>query len=254
MNEERPLQWLLAADERGIKGTPFHGFGLLWMNWDRRGDFNAALQALAERHKRRAWRGWEYARRLKNPAYHQALVDFFFERNWLAFHCIIVTEDILERGMKRDNFAELVADRLNRVQKRETDKPQNFRLWVNPGVRGRQTSDQAITHLTEKICTLQPDLRDVLRVMPRESEDTPAIQLCDVLLGGTLEGWRNGQSGESATAVNRRLAEHLGWPDTRADTESWEIKFNVSRKGDPATFGEVPTRTVRRPGPKGLQI
>ena len=85
-------------------------------------------------------------------------------------------------------------------------------------------------------------------VTTRNSHDTPSIQLCDLLLGAVLAAWQEKVEAPGKLALMRRIAEHLGWSDLRADTHVAEPKFNVwyfydlSDSSDP---GEIATRRTR---------
>jgi hypothetical protein len=52
--EDDPLpgveRWLISCDESGTGGDRFYGFGTLWMNWQRRGDFARLVRELRDQH------------------------------------------------------------------------------------------------------------------------------------------------------------------------------------------------------------
>jgi hypothetical protein len=64
-------------------------------------------------------------------------------------------------------------------------------------------------------------------LVSRDSKDAVGIQVADALLGAVVSGWNDEKSGPNKVAVRDCVAEHLGWPNLRADTTFWEWKFNI---------------------------
>ncbi len=59
--------------------------------------------------------------------------------------------------------------------------------------------------------------------------------------------WQDTATAEHKRTLRLHLAEHLGWPDLKADTSHKEWKFNVWYFHDPTTGKnrEVKTRPVK---------
>jgi hypothetical protein len=84
------LRWLVSCDESGIHKADYYGFGSLWMKWERRGNFSAAFKDLQRKHGYYYEYKWQKANYIRAQNFRVELIDYFFDRPWLAFHCIVV--------------------------------------------------------------------------------------------------------------------------------------------------------------------
>jgi hypothetical protein len=82
--EDDPLpgveRWLISCDESGTGGDRFYGFGTLWMNWQRRGDFARLVRELRDQH------GYPYEFKWNKTsvyalAFYKAIVETFSRRS-----------------------------------------------------------------------------------------------------------------------------------------------------------------------------
>lgn len=80
------------CDESGMHRAPYYGFGSLWTPWERRGDLSALLRDVRDRHGYTDEAKWSAVNRYSLPFYKE-LVDAFFARRWLMFHCIVFRRD-----------------------------------------------------------------------------------------------------------------------------------------------------------------
>ena len=81
--------YLVYCDESGVNGTRYYGFGSLWMPWERRGDFQALIADLRREHGYLDEIKWTHVNK-RSEKFYLALVEEFFRRTWLMFHCVIV--------------------------------------------------------------------------------------------------------------------------------------------------------------------
>lgn len=79
--------YLVYCDECGQSGKTYYGFGSLWMPWERR-DFNRLVTQIRERHRDEHEITWHKIDARTEPMYRE-LMEEFFRRNWLMFHCIV---------------------------------------------------------------------------------------------------------------------------------------------------------------------
>jgi hypothetical protein len=81
----------------------------------------------------------------------------------------------------------------------------------------------------------------------RDSKSTVGIQAADLLLGAAMSDWQDEATAGPKLQIRSVLADHLGWPDLRADTARREWKFNIWYFHDPTTGAprEARTRPVK---------
>jgi hypothetical protein len=93
--------YLVYSDESGIHGANYYGFGTLWMPHEWRGDFAAMIADLRLRHGYQHEVKWTKVTRDAVTFYLQ-LLDEFFKRNWLMFHCLIVRKGYVDMSRHTD--------------------------------------------------------------------------------------------------------------------------------------------------------
>jgi hypothetical protein len=111
-------RWLISCDESGVHGARFYGFGTLWMAWQRRGDFQALMREIRERHRYRPEIKWNDISNGVVPFY-SALIETFFTTPWLAFHCLAVEKASVKKELhegdmdlaRRKHFTALLVTR-----------------------------------------------------------------------------------------------------------------------------------------------
>lgn len=233
--------WLVACDESGTHGASYYGFGTLWLPWDRRGDLVQDLEALGGRHRvplhtadgiRHEFK-WNKVKEQKLDFY-RAVVDYFFERPWLSFHCLVVRRANVDRSLhasldeaRRKHFVMLLANKIRRALKKNPARSR-FAIWVDPIASSYKKADEAVEVITGRVVRKGAgDIRPEIRVTTRESHDVRAIQLCDLLLGAVMAPWQDTAEAAGKLALQQHVAKQLGWPDLRADTFESETKFNI---------------------------
>lgn len=256
MDAENPskLKWLISCDESGIGGATYYGFGSLWMNWERRGDFVAEFRALREKHGYEYECKWKKCNNRNHLNFFLDVVEHFFRHSWLAFHCIIIRKAIVDKGLhnddydlaRRKHFTLLLTSKMGQVMKARPNREHTFRIWVDPIASRYAKADEAVEVISNNVLgQVFGKIRPVDKVITRDSKDTPSIQMCDLLLGAVMDAWLQQAHSETKQAVQQSISEHLGWANLRADTFPNERKFNIWYFYDP-TLGsrEVETRPV----------
>jgi hypothetical protein len=228
-------RWLISCDESGIDGQRYYGFGTLWMPWQRRGDFSTTIKQLRELHRCNSELKWNRV----SPRYlqfYKDVIEKFFELSWLSFHCLIVERAIVRRELhggdldtgRRKHFTMLLTNKIRRRLKLAPQRPQTFRVWVDPIASRYARADEAVHVISNNVLKkVFREHRPVDRVITKDSKSTPSIQLCDLLLGATMEAWQQKAKNPAKLQVAEWIAHHLGWPDLRADTYNGERKFNI---------------------------
>lgn len=230
-------RWLISCDESGIDGQRYYGFGTLWMNWQRRGDFAKLLADLRNLHRCTFELKWNKVSSRYEELYRN-LVESFFATPWLSFHCLVVEKAMVKRELhdgdidlaRRKHFTQLLVNKIQRRLKLEPDREQTFRIWVDPIASRYTKADEVVeivsNHVLAKVFN-RSSARPVDKVITRDSKSTASIQLCDLLLGAVMEAWQQKATSAAKLAIGRCIADHLGWPDLRSDTHPTERKFNI---------------------------
>ena len=238
-----------------MHGARFYGFGSIWMAWQRRGDFSHDFQTLRDRHQFTDELKWNTARSKRYQDFFEDLIDYFFRRRWLAFHCLIVRKSDVDRSLhggdldlaRRKHFTLFLEKKVAACGMAQQNREHTFRIWVDPIHSRYSKANEAVEVIANHV--LKPvfgKIRPVDKVLTRDSKDTPSIQLCDFFLGAVMDAWQQEAQSRQKRRLQTLIALHLGWPDLRADTLPVERKFNIwffhdQRKGR----REPDTREVR---------
>lgn len=261
MRESSRRDWLIACDESSIDSGKHYGFGCLWMPYDRRGDFfqlwSDLLRSTGLGHECK----WNEVGPGPRVRFALAAVELFFSTPWLVFHvfhCLVVRRSSVEmkhHGGNRDlalrkHFTMFLVNKIKRAAMRPGGKHRTFRVWVDPLPSRYKKADEAVEAISMRMVAkaIRDDIDAAapeIRVSTRDSKLTPAIQLCDLLLGAVVSAW-NGKSTRSEKAqVMAAIALHLDWPDLLADTPPTHRKFNVWYFHDPINERERSVETRR---------
>jgi hypothetical protein len=181
--------YLIYCDESGIDGKRLQGFGSLWITYERRGDFQQIWQKLHCKYYPPSEVKWEKVKKKTYPFF-KALVDEFFSRNWLMFHCLIISKDEVDLSChegdwdlaRRKHFAGLLANKIKRFAK----PGKHYRIRVDPIHSRYEKADETAEIILRNIIESEPALRgqDVIHsLITVDSKDTPGVQLSDLLLG-----------------------------------------------------------------------
>ena len=244
-NKENPgvRSWLIACDESGVHGASHYGFGSLWMKWQRRGDFIAEFQALREKHNYKYECKWKKVKQASMPFY-KDVIEYFFKRKWLAFHCLVVRKEMVRKEEFHDNdwdlarrkhFTMLITRKIKNALKRFPNREQEFRVYVDPIASRYRKADEAVEVISNNILNREFRGRNPVKaVITRDSKETPSIQICDLLLGAVMETWQQKASSKAKSEIRNYIAYHLGWDSLNYDTMPSERKFNIWYFHDPS--------------------
>jgi hypothetical protein len=232
--------WLVACNQVGASGESHYGFGTLWMPYDRRGDFSGSVEAMRAKSGCSEEFEWKDIRRGSSYRFSQLLVDHFFATQWLAFHCLVVERAVVNLSChaddfdlaQRKHFTMLLANKIGAVI-RKRGAGQEFRVWVSPIPSRYEKAAEAVEVISGNIVAELSRRRPSITVTTRSSTQTPAIQLCDLLLGAVVGAWNRDQSNGEKVLLEKQIAGHIGWPDLRSDTRKTKRKFNIWKFHDP---------------------
>ncbi len=248
-------RWLISCDESGVGGQRFYGFGTLWMGWQRRGDFQALIRQVREQHRYTCEMKWNDVSTGVLPFYAD-LVDTFFKTKWLLFHCLVVEKASVIRELhdgdldlaRRKHFTALLLNKIRRALRTFPDREQTFRVWVDPIASRYPKADEVVEIITNNVLAKALGrARPLDSVITKDSRETPAIQLCDVLLGAVVAAFEGRVASTAKLEVQRRIADCLGWPYLRAEWDTYprERKFNIWHLWDgPSKPRRVKARAV----------
>lgn len=232
--------WLVACNQAGAVGESHYGFGTLWMRYDRRGDFSGAVVAMREDSGCSQEFEWATIRRGASYRFSQRFVDYFFATQGLAFHCLVIERAIVNLSChaddfdlaQRKHFTMLLANKIRAVIKKRGPR-QEFRVWVSPIPSRYEKAAEAVEVITSNIVAELSQRKPNITVTTRSSAQTPAIQLCDLLLGAVIGAWNQDVGNQEKARLEKQIAGHLGWPDLRADTFNTDRKLNIWKFHDP---------------------
>lgn len=168
------------------------------------------------------------------------------------FHCIVVRKGYVDLGRhedldqaRRKHFAMLIKHKVKFFSGSASDKAYHVR--VDPLPSRYSKADEAAFKIVGSALKKELGLAPLKSLVTVDSKTSVGIQLADLLLGATMGDWQDTATAEHKATLRVHLAEHLGWPDLRADTSHKEWKFNVWYFYDPTTRKgrEVTTRPVK---------
>jgi hypothetical protein len=242
--------YLVYCDESGIGGDVYYGFGSLWMPHERRGDFTGLVKDLSERFGYWEEIKWSKVNRHCRP-FCEALVDEFFKRKWLMFHCLLVRKGYIDRAFhkdydeaKRKHFAMLLKSKIKFFSQGDADK--KYYVRVDPLPSRYKKADEAAHKIVSNQLRNELGIEPLKSLVTRDSKDMLGIQVGDLLLGAVLSDWQKKAQSPHKKALAGQIAKHLGWADLKADTHLRTWKFNIWHFHDP-TVGrprEIKTRPV----------
>lgn len=235
--------YLIYCDESGIDGQVFYGFGSLWLPWERRGDFSGLVGQLREKHRYHDEIKWTHVNR-RSEAFYSELVTEFFTRPWLMFHCLVVRKGYVDKTKHKDydealrkHFAMLISKKVKFFSAGAPDKAYHAR--VDPLPSRYAKADEATFKIAGSVLKKELGLAPLKSLLTIDSKTSPGIQVADLLLGATMADWQKASTSEFKGRVRALVAQHLGWPDLKADTRPREWKFNI-------WYFHVPVRGVAR--------
>lgn len=255
MKQKGTIRWLISCDESGTGGAPYYGFGSLWMRYQRRGDFAKAIRELREEYNYPYEIKWQKANQMRFRNFYKALIEYFFKRQWLAFHCFVARKALIDKTFhdgdydlaRRKHFTKLISNKVSKCMRKNPFRKHEFIIWVDPIASRYKKADETVEIIANNMLYQEfKEIKPIKNVITHDSKETETIQLCDLLLGAVMEAWQRKSTSPNKAAIQDIIAEHLGWHDLRADTWQTERKFNIWYFHD-RTRGprEVKTRNVK---------
>lgn len=243
--------FLIFCDESGVHGARLEGFGSLWMPYERRGDFQQLWRDLHARYFPPSEVKWEKVKRATFPFF-AALVNEFFARRWLMFHCLLISKREVDLAYhesdwglaRRKHFTMLLANKIRRF----AAPGKRYIIRVDPMHSSYERAEEACATILGHILERSPSLRGnqtVQSLIPVDSKENPGVQLADLLVGAVLAARQGEISSEAKQALLKLIATHLGWPDLTTDTMPSAQKFNIWRFWDPQSGLPRPEITRR---------
>jgi len=242
MDNPGKLIWQIACDESGVDGAKYYGFGSLWMKWQRRGDLARDIGEIRKRHNHRDEIKWQKAHSKLYRDFYLELVEYFFSKPWLAFHCLIVRKAMVNKEFhngdydlaRRKHFNMLLSAKIKQVIKKHPGRDCSFRVVVDPIASRYKKADEASHVITNNEVNKSLSKAGVVdSYITKDSKDSFQIQLSDLLLGAVMAAWQKKSSSEGKLLVQKKIAECLGWDNLEADTYHTERKFNIWYFHDP---------------------
>lgn len=219
------------------------------MRWERRGDFSGDFSSLANKYGFNQECKWSRASAMRFLPFCRELISYFFQRRWLVFHCLIVRKQVVAKAAyheswdeaRRKHYTMLLCDKMKRALSRFPASQHEFRIYVDKIASSYSKADEAMQVISQNILNQKfRAAKPVSSVRTRDSRDTPAIQLCDLLLGAVMETWHRQTLNPTKLAIRNEIARHLGWEKLDSDTHRSERKFNIF------WYFHDPTREARR--------
>ncbi len=244
-------QFIVYCDESGTDGGRLYGFGSLWMPWERRGDFSALWARLRNAYFPPSEVKWQKVKKNTLPFF-EALVDEFFRRKWLMFHCIIIGKDEVNLAhhdndwdlARRKHLVLLLHNKICRFAR----PGKRYRIRVDPLPSRYAKADEAAEIILSRLVAQAPNVTGgeiIQSLRTVDSKKTPGIQLSDLLLGAVVAARRGEATSQAKLSLMERIARHLGWADLASDTFPEAGKFNIWRYWDPASSKPRPEITRR---------
>jgi hypothetical protein len=207
------------------------------MKYQRRGDFYRDFSELVAKHEMTRECKWSSATSMKYLDFYKELIEYYFFRQWLVFHCLVVRRESVAKKefhenswdlARRKHFTMLLTNKMRRALQRYPEREQEFRVYVDEIASSYGKADEAVQVISNNVLNQRfRNTSPVKAVITRDSANTPPIQLCDLLLGAVMETWQQRNTNRTRDAVRASIAEHLGWPRLDSDTHKSERKFNI---------------------------
>jgi hypothetical protein len=232
--------YLVYCDDSGLNGTTHYAFGSLWMPSERRGTFVDLIRSLRNRHRMQDEFKWKKINR-RYEAFYCDLVETFFRRPWLMFHCLLVERAVIHKEFhngdydlaRRKHFAMLLKAKIRDLCLTTNGKTKRYHVRVDPLPSRYPKADEAALRIVNSQLKQAIGHPAVATLLTRDSKKTPGIALADVLLGAVMDDWCGASTITPKKNVKDTVAHHLGWADLAADTYSSEWKFNIWLFYDP---------------------
>jgi hypothetical protein len=243
--------YLVYCDESGIDGQVYYGFGSLWLPWERRGDLVGFVNELRARHRYDDEIKWTGVNR-RSEGFYRDLIQGFFSRTWLMFHCVIVRKGYVDRDFHKDfdearrkHFAMLLKSKVKFFSAGARDK--SYHVRVDPLPSRYPKADEAAFKIVGATLKKELGIAPLQSLVTVDSKTSIGVQLADFFLGAAMADWQKEATSGFKKRVGLHISEHLGWADLFADTPYDEWKFNIWYFFDPTAKKkrEIKTRSVK---------
>ncbi len=251
--------YLVYCDDSGLHGSTHYAFGSLWIPAERRGDFPALVNGLRDKYRMHDEFKWQKINS-RNEQFYLDLVQTFFRRPWMMFHCFIVEKSYVDKEAHGGDYDLARRKHLALLPKKKIEMlcsggvKKLYHLRVDPLPSRYRKADETAEKIINASLRHEIGHPAVRTLYTRDSKTTTGIQLTDVLLGAVMDDWAGASTAAPKKNVKKAIAGYLGWPDLKADTSPYEWKFNIWTFWDP-TKGDkrtVKTRPVHLRHPMRL--
>jgi len=233
--------WLVACGRSITSDSSHYGFGTLWMRYDRRGDFARSWAQMLEATGFSGELDWWTLRRGPSARMARMATEKFFATRWIAFHSLVIERDLVDLGChggdedlgQRKHMTMLLTNKIKRAM-RKHGAGQEFKVWTAPIDSYYAKADEAVQVVAGNVVAKLTYGKPHIRVSTRPRASAPVIQLCELLLNTVTSAWVERGPKRVHEGLQHGVADHLGWPDLRADTYTTARKFNVWKFHDPA--------------------
>ena len=192
------------------------------MTYERRGDFQQMWRALHETYHAPSEVKWKKIKKGTLPFF-EALIDKFFRRRWLMFHCFLMSKSEVNMALhqndwdlaRRKHFTLFLANKIRRF----ATPQKRYLIRVDPIHSRYQKADEAAETILSNILGRIPSLKSsgvidslqtVVAVARPQFEDLSRTDRTGKLVAEMAGG--RADDGESVLAGVRLHALKLGWP------------------------------------------
>ncbi|MGH7283224.1 MAG: DUF3800 domain-containing protein [Polyangiaceae bacterium] len=243
-------------DESGFHRAGHYGFGALFIPDERRGSLTGLYKELADKHGFDLELKWTKTSR-KFRDFTLAIVDEFFRRNWMMFHCFIAERKYVDMRFHDDiedarqkHFTLFVQKKIAFLNNGSNGKAYHLVADVLPYSYSR--AGEVVHKIAASELKKSVGHQDLIRSFTQcDSKKVRGIQIADLLLGAVLAARQGDVEAASKLAVMQSIADHLGWSDLKSDTMPTEEKFNIWNFQDPNDPRRSKTRAVKLKYPHG---
>jgi len=243
--------YLVYCDESGIDGQVYYGFGSLWLPWERRGDLIGLVNELRRKHRYDDEIKWTAVNR-RSEGFYRDLIQGFFTRTWLMFHCVIVRKGYVDRDFHKDfdearrkHFAMLLKSKVKFFSAGARDK--SYHVRVDPLPSRYAKADEAAFKIVASALKKELGITPLQSLVTVDSKTSTGVQLADFFLGAAMADWQKDATSGFKKQIGQHISDHLGWNDLFADTPYDEWKFNIWYFFNPRAGKkrEIKTRSVK---------
>lgn len=227
--------YLVYCDEASIHGgTRYYGWGTIWIPEEARGRLTSLFNRLTSQHFLSGREvKWKKVNAQTLPFF-EALLDEFFQKSWVLFHCLIMDTRLIRTKLFRGGIQEARIRHLSAFLRSKIaffsppKSRKRYHLRVDPLPSSYPNEDEKLWKITNAMLSQTLGDKRIASLITRDSKSVRGIQLADFLLGAVLCPWNDDVQPDSPKAkISSLLYEYLGWTDHRADTLKEELKFNI---------------------------